>query len=129
MDEMLVKMYKVVLTKTNKVLMKNLPIAFKFLGRYCVPSTYEKLIIPAISNELNSCFGYTQAGAIRGFGFLFRGAVELLPASENFDKVDGLLKSFMKTIKEHVIDALDLELSEILIQTLNEICEILSEKK
>ena len=128
MDEMLVKMYKVVLTKSNKVLMKNLPLSFRFLGRYCVPSTYEKLIIPAISNELNSCFSYTQAGAIRGFGFMFRGAVELLPESENFSKVDNLLKSFMKTIKDHVVDCLDLELGEILVQTLNEICSVLQEK-
>lgn len=37
MDEMLVKMYKVVLSKTNKVLMKNLPKSFHFLGRYCMP--------------------------------------------------------------------------------------------
>ena len=59
MDEMLVKMYKVVLSKTNKVLMKNLPLSFKFLGRYCMPSSYEKLIIPAISNDLASCFAYT----------------------------------------------------------------------
>lgn len=35
MDEMLVKMYKVVLSKSNKVLMKNMPICFKYLGRYC----------------------------------------------------------------------------------------------
>lgn len=129
MDEMLVGMYKVVLTKTNKILMKNLPLTFRFLGRYCMPSTYIKLIIPAISNELNSCFSYTQAGAIRGFGFLFRGAVELLPESENFIKVDLLLKSFMKTVKEHVVDALDLELGEILVETLNNICEVLYEKK
>ena len=50
MDEMLVGMYKTVLSKTNKVLMKNLPLCFKFLGRYCMPSTYEKLVIPAIAN-------------------------------------------------------------------------------
>ena len=88
MDEMLVKMYKVVLSKTNKVLMKNLPMSFKFLGRYCMPSSYEKLIIPAISNELASCFAYTQAGAVKGFGFLFRGAVELLPTSADYVKVE-----------------------------------------
>ena len=60
---------------------------------------------------------------------MFHGAVELLPASENFTKVDGLLKNFMKTIKVHVVDALDLELAEILVQTLNEICSSLLEKK
>ena len=46
---------------------------------------------------------------------MFRGAVELLPASENFSKVDSLLKSFMKAVKVHVVDALDLELGEILV--------------
>ena len=59
MDEMLVKMYKVILQKDNKVLMKNMPLCFRFLGRYCMPISYEKLIIPAISNELASCFSYT----------------------------------------------------------------------
>ena len=115
MDEMLVGMYKTVLTKTNKVLMKNLPLSFRFLGRYCMPSSYEKLLLPAIGNELASCFSYTQAGALRGFGFLFRGSTELLPASENFDKADDLLKKFMKVVKDHVIDGLDLELAEILV--------------
>lgn len=125
MDEMLVKMYKVVLLKENKVLMKNMPLCFKFIGRYCMPYTYEKLILPAISNELASCFSYTQAGALKGFGYLFYGAVELLPASENLDRVDSLLKSFIKTVKEHVVDALDLELAEILVHSLNEILTIL----
>lgn len=46
---------------------------------------------------------------------MFRGAVELLPTSENFSKVDSLLKSFMKAVKVHVVDALDLELGEILV--------------
>ena len=59
MDEMLVSMYKVILAKSNKVLVKNLPMSFKYLGRYCMPSTYEKLLIPAICNELASCFSHT----------------------------------------------------------------------
>lgn len=60
---------------------------------------------------------------------MFRGAVELLPASENFSKVDSLLKSFMKAVKVHVVDALDLELGEILVETLNSICQVLHEKQ
>ena len=59
MDEMLVGMYRVVLQKDNKVLMKNIPASFRYLGRYCMPYTYEKLVIPAISNELASCFAHT----------------------------------------------------------------------
>ena len=88
MDEMLVGMYKVVLKTTNKVLMRNIPGSFRYLGRYCMPYTYEKLVIPAISNELASCFAHTQAGALKGFGYIFRGAVEMLPESENFTKVE-----------------------------------------
>ena len=91
MDEMLVAMYKTILSTTNKVLMNNMPRCFKFLGRYCMPSTYEKLLMPAIGNELASCFGYTQAGALKGFGFLFRGAIELLPESHHLSKVESLL--------------------------------------
>ena len=121
MDEMLVSMYKTILSKTNKVLMKNMPRCFKFLGRYCMPSTYEKLIMPAIGNELASCFSYTQAGAVKGFGFLFRGAIELLPESHHLSKVESLLENFLIKVRDHVIDALDLELAEILVQTLNEI--------
>ena len=93
-----------------------------------MPSTYEKLLIPAICNELASCFSHTQAGAIKGFGFLFVGAVELLPASEHFSRVDGILNKFMKAIKDHVIDSLDLELAEILVNTLNEIVSVLLQK-
>lgn len=125
---MLVSMYKVILSKSNKVLVKNLPMSFKYLGRYCMPSTYEKLLIPAICNELASCFSHTQAGAIKGFGFLFVGAVELLPASEHFSRVDGILNKFMNSIKDHVIDSLDLELAEILVNTLNEIVSVLLKK-
>jgi len=106
-----------------------LPLSFKYLGRYCMPATYEKLIIPAISNDLASCFAYTQAGAVKGFGYLFVGAVELLPESANFTKVEGVLASFMKAVKDHVVDGLDLELAEILVNTLDEIVSVLLEKK
>ena len=104
-------------------------MSFRFLGRYCMPYTYEKLIIPAISNELASCFAHTQPGATKGFGYLFRGAVEMLPESENLNKVETLLKNFMNAVKEHIADALDLELAEILVGTLNEIVSSLVEKQ
>ena len=128
MDECLVKMYRVVLSKKNKVIDRNIKMSFKFLGRYCLPYTYEKLIIPAIANELASCFAHTQPGALKGFGYLFRGAVEMLPESDLFKKVEVLLRDFMKAVKDHVADGLDLELAEILVGTLNEIVTSLLEK-
>ena len=87
MDEMLVAMYKVVLNKKNKVLHSNITRSFKLLGRYCPPETYESLLMLAIKNELASFYPYTQAGSIMAFGYLFSGAIELLPEAKYFKKV------------------------------------------
>ena len=43
--------------------------------------------------------------------------------------MESLFKNFMKAVKDHVIDALDLELSEILVQTINEIVDVLLTKQ
>ena len=59
---------------------------------------------------------------------MFVGAVELLPESENFSKVENILKHFMKALKDHVVDALDLELAEILVNCFNEIVSVLLKK-
>ena len=89
------------------------------LGRYCMPYAYEFQVLTTIKNELHSHYPFAQAGSLKAFGFLFRGAIELLPESKDFTKVVDLLSKFIETVKEHVVDALDLELSEILMSTLN----------
>ena len=66
---------------------------------------------------------------MKAFGYLFSGAIELLPESQHFTKVEGLLTNFIETVRDYVLDALDHELSEILIQTLNEIVASLIEKQ
>ena len=129
LDKLLVSMYKVVNSKSNKILSKNIPLSFKLLGRYCMPYSYEQLVLTAIKNELASQYPYTQAGSLRAFGYLFRGSIELLSESKQFEKVVDLLKNFIETVKDHVSEALDLELSEILIYTLIEITESLIEKQ
>ena len=129
LDKLLVSMYKVVNSNSNKVLSKNIPLSFKLLGRYCMPYSYEKLVLTAIKNELASQYPYTQAGSLRAFGYLFRGSIELLSESKQLEKVVGLLENFIETVKDYVSEALDLELSEILIYTLIEITESLIEKQ
>ena len=129
LDKLLVSMYKVVNSKSNKILSKNIPLSFKLLGRYCMPYSYEQLVLTAIKNELASQYPYTQAGSLRAFGYLFRGSIELLSESKQFEKVVDLLNNFIETVKDHVSEALDLELSEILIYTLIEITESLIEKQ
>ena len=94
-----------------------------------MPYSYEKLVLTAIKNELASQYPYTQAGSLRAFGYLFRGSIELLSESKQFEKVVGLLENFIETVKDYVSEALDLELSEILIYTLIEITESLIEKQ
>ena len=78
LDKLLVSMYKVVNSNDNKILSKNIPLSFKLLGRYCMPYSYEQLVLTAIKNELASHYPFTQAGSLRAFGYLFRGAIELL---------------------------------------------------
>ena len=87
MDEMLVAMYKIVLNKKNKVLASNLSRSFKLLGRYCPTESYMSLVMSAIKNDLASYYPFTQAGSIKAFGYLFSGAVELLPEAKYFTKV------------------------------------------
>ena len=53
----------------------------------------------------------------------------MLPESELLARVEKLLNGFMKAVNEHVIDALDLELAEILVLTLNEMADVLLEKQ
>ena len=66
---------------------------------------------------------------MKGFGFLISGGIELLPAMEHLRKFEDILSKFIKIVKDHVIDALDLELAEILVQTLNEIIDALLKKE
>ena len=129
MDEMLVAMYKSVLNKKNKVLRENLSRSFKLLGRYCPPSSYESLVMSAIKNDLAAWYPYTQAGSLKAFGLLFHGAIELLPEAKYLDKVQPLLANFVSTVTDYVLDGLDLELGEILIETLDEVIQSLLTKQ
>ena len=45
MDHLLVALYKAVLEKENKVVMKNVPLCLKLIGRYCSPKSYGTLIL------------------------------------------------------------------------------------
>jgi len=87
LDGMLVSMYKAMLEKENAVVKKNMPECFRILGRYCPPKSYNKLVMFAIKNELASVYSYTQTGAIKSFGHLFKGAIELLNEKMDLSKV------------------------------------------
>ena len=45
LDHLLVAMYKSVLNKENKEVIKNIPYCFRLLGRYVTPKSYGPLII------------------------------------------------------------------------------------
>ena len=62
---------------------------------------------------------------MKAFGYLFHGAIELLPEAKHLEKVQGLLANFVSVVSDYVLDGLDLELGEILIETLDEIIESL----
>jgi hypothetical protein len=62
---------------------------------------------------------------VKSFGFFFSGAIELLPTVESFEKVEGLLFSFVKAVNEVILEGLDLELAKLLIETLGEMTDAL----
>jgi len=111
-------LYKVVLDKQNKTVIRNIELSVKMLGRYCTPQSYRTLIMSAIKNELASFYSYTQAGAVRCFGLLFEGSTELVTKSEQLDRTEELLGEFIHYGKTELVDQLDLELAELLVETL-----------
>lgn len=60
---------------------------------------------------------------------MFSGAIELLPTAEHFVKVEELLNSFVKAINEVILEGLDLEMAQILCETLIEMTDSLVDKK
>lgn len=78
LDHLFVAMYKAIIQTQNKLVEKNIPICFRLLGRYVTPKSYGSLMIQAIKCELASFYSYTQPGAIRSFGYVFSGSIELL---------------------------------------------------
>ena len=111
------------------MIQKNIPLCLKYLGRYCLPSTYHTLVISAINNELASCYSYTQAGAIKAFGYLFEGSVELIIDNSQFERVSEILNDFLYSLEHTVAESLDLELSELVIHSLTTIVDCLLVKQ
>lgn len=99
-DNLFVALYKSVLVKDDKVVVKTIPMIFKFLGLYCTPKHYQKLLISAIKNEIAACYSWTQSGATRAFGYLFTGSMTLMNSTEQIDEsMSGLLSEFIDTIE------------------------------
>ena len=121
MDHMLVAMYKAILNKENKLVMKNVPLSFRMLGRYVNPNSYGPLIIQAVRNELASFYQYTAPGSLKSFGYIFSGSIELLTPGQDLAHMADLLKDFTKAIKETVIESVDIETADHLIETLDTI--------
>lgn len=129
LDNLLVSLYKVILEKENKTIMTNIPRVLTLLGRYCMPSHYRSLVMDAIKNELASFYSYTQAGSIKALGYLFAGSCELIHKASQFEKVQELLNDFMHYCRTELIQQLDMELSELLVETLKRILDVLYQKQ
>jgi len=129
MDHLLVALYKSVLEKENKTVARNVPLCLRLIGRYCAPRSFGALVLQAVRNELASYYPHTQPGALRAFGHLFFGCVEVFPKDEDLAKVDELLTDFVVAVNDTVMESLDQELADQLIDTLTNIVEVLSLKQ
>lgn len=80
-------------------------------------------------NELESYLPHTQSGSLRCFGYLFYGAVDIIPKDEDLKKVESLLDGFVTAVNDFILDALDTDLADHLIESLTNIIEVLTIKK
>lgn len=119
MDHLLVAMYKAILNKECKTVMKNVPHSFRLLGRYVNPSSYGPLVIQAIRNELASFYSYTSPGSLKSFGYIFSGSIELLISGQDLAHVSDTLRDFIRAIQDTVIESIDIETADHLLETLD----------
>jgi len=122
-------MYKAILITSNKTIVKNIPLCFRLLGRYVIPKSYEKLVIQAIRNELASYYAYTSIGSLKAFGYMFAGSIELLQPGQDLVHVRDTFDSFIKAVKDCVIDSIDIESADFMIESLDTIITELLKKE
>ena len=128
LDRLLIALYRALMERSSKTVMINIPLSLKYIARYCNPSTYSPLVIQAIRNELAAFYSFTQAGSIKAFGHIFEGAIEILPDTADLNRIAGLLHEFIDAVKSVVIDGLDIELAQIMIDTIYIVLEALIRK-
>jgi len=80
-------------------------------------------------NEVAAFYHFTQPGAIKSFGYLFWGAIELLPELKYFGKVDEIFEAFIKAVDDVVVIGLDIQLATLLIDTIEEIMDAFMKKR
>lgn len=85
LDHLLVGLYKAALDKENKVVMKNIPQCFRYIGRYCQPKQYATFIYQALRNEIGSFYSFTQMGALKAIGYMMAGTIEAFPEKYSLD--------------------------------------------
>lgn len=66
---------------------------------------------------------------MHSFGYLFAGTIEIFPKTEDLSKVESILNEFIAAIESHVLDSLDMELSDSLVETLKVITDMLIYKR
>jgi hypothetical protein len=52
LDRLLIALYRLLIERSSKTVMINIPLSIKFIARYCNPSTYSPLYIQPIHKEL-----------------------------------------------------------------------------
>lgn len=120
LDHLFVGLYKAILDKENKVVAKNIPQCFRYLGRFVKPQSYGPFIFQAIRNEIASVYSFTQLGALKAVGYLLAGTIEAFPENYKLDneRFKTTFEDFFDSILMHVIPSLDTELATHLICSL-----------
>jgi hypothetical protein len=130
LDHLLLSMYKASLIDNNKLIQKNITTTFRMIGRYCLPKSYNELIVKAIRNELAGFYSFTAQGSLKSYGHLFAGSIELLQPGMDLSRVYDTLRDFVTAVKETVVPSIDIESANYLLESLEAIItEVLKKKE
>ena len=90
LDHLLLSIYKAILEKEDMEVKVQLETSAKLLGRYCSPEAYMPFFFSALSGEYTS--SWSQLGALKAFGCIIAGSIEVIPQQTNLQNVDHCIQ-------------------------------------
>jgi hypothetical protein len=126
LDHLLLSLYKAILEKEDMVLKEKLEIWAKLIGRYCSAETFKPFLFSTIWGEYT--YDWSQIGALKTFGCIIQGTIEVIPRDSDFTKIDDLVQRVFDAVQDKLIEPLDFELAEKLVETFDRMFDSLLAK-
>jgi uncharacterized membrane protein len=79
-----------------------------------------------LSGEYTS--SYSQTGALKAFGCIMAGTIEVIPKGTDLSHVDDCLQRGLDAIQHFILETIDFELAELLVESCTRIFDMLLSK-